>query len=243
MEKLINYPRRRVVRNILKNLIRLAFLTISDFVVQGKENLPKSGPLMVIGNHFNFLDPVAVIGSMPYPLEFVGGTQMPNAPVGLAWVTQLYGLLPVHRGTISREMLFASKKILDQEGVLAIFPEAGSWAQVLRPARPGAAYLASCTKAAILPLGLDGFTEVFPSLRAGKRACVTVNIGKPLEPMFVSDRGESDRGKLAEIGDVLMRSIAELIPPEKRGHYSADAAVRLAAQSTDIYPWRTIQEK
>lgn len=243
MKKLIQYPRRRVVRTILKNMIRAAFLTISDFVVQGKENLPKTGPLMVIGNHFNFLDPVAVISTMPYPIEFVGGTQMPNAPMGLAWITRLYGVLPVHRGSISREMLFASKKILDQKGVLAIFPEAGSWAQVLRPARPGAAYLASCTKAAILPLGLDGFTEVFPCLRAGKRARVIVNIGKPLEPMFVSERGESDRGKLAEIGNVLMTSIADLIPPERRGHFSTDAAIRMAAQGTEIYPWDTIQEK
>jgi len=28
-----------------------------------------------------------------------------------------------------------------------------------------------------------------------------------------------------------------LIPPERRGHYSNDPAIRLAAQGTEIYPW------
>jgi len=34
-----------------------------------------------------------------------------------------------------------------------------------------------------------------------------------------------------------MRHIAELIPPEKRGHYSDDPAIREAAMGTEIYPW------
>lgn len=34
-----------------------------------------------------------------------------------------------------------------------------------------------------------------------------------------------------------MRHIAELIPPEKRGWYSSDPAIREAAKGTEIYPW------
>jgi hypothetical protein len=34
-----------------------------------------------------------------------------------------------------------------------------------------------------------------------------------------------------------MRHIAELIPPEKRGHYSDDPAIREAARGTELYPW------
>ncbi len=40
-----------------------------------------------------------------------------------------------------------------------------------------------------------------------------------------------------EIGHDIMRHIAELLPPEKRGHYSDDLAIRAAAQGTEIYPW------
>lgn len=233
----INYPRRRVVRTVLKQLIRSVFSAISDFEISGQENLPPEGPLMVIGNHFSFLDPVAVIGAVPYPIEYVGGAQMPNAPKAVSWISRVYGVLPVHRGSVSRETLFASRKVLDQKGVLGIFPEAGSWATVLRPARPGAAYLASCTQAKILPVGLDGLVDVFPALRKGKRARVRINFGKPFGPLFVSSRGETDRTRLADIGQMMMKSIAELIPEERRGHYSSNEAIRLAARGTEIYPW------
>jgi hypothetical protein len=34
-----------------------------------------------------------------------------------------------------------------------------------------------------------------------------------------------------------MRSIAELLPEEKKGFYSDDPAIRKAAKGTEIYPW------
>jgi hypothetical protein len=39
------------------------------------------------------------------------------------------------------------------------------------------------------------------------------------------------------IGHEIMRHIAELLPPEKRGHYSDDPAIREAAKGTEVYPW------
>jgi len=38
-------------------------------------------------------------------------------------------------------------------------------------------------------------------------------------------------------GHEIMRHIAELIPPEKRGHYSDNPVIREAAKGTEIYPW------
>jgi hypothetical protein len=42
---------------------------------------------------------------------------------------------------------------------------------------------------------------------------------------------------LDEIGHEIMRHIAEMLPPEKRGHYSNDPVIRAAAKGTEIYPW------
>jgi len=39
-----------------------------------------------------------------------------------------------------------------------------------------------------------------------------------------------------------MRRIAELIPPERRGHYSDDPAIREAAQGTEVFPWADAPE-
>jgi len=61
-----------------------------------------------------------------------------------------------------------------------VFPEAGAWATTLRPPRLGASLLALRTGAPLLPIGLDGLINVFPSLRKGKRAKVTIRVGAVL---------------------------------------------------------------
>ena len=139
MTQNITYPRRVLIRRALKSLSRIAFALLSDFEIQGEENLPSKGPLLVIANHFSFIDPVAVLRTLPYPIEFVGGAEFPHAPAIVKSIPQWWGYYPVFRGTGSRFALRAAEEILKQDGVLGIMPEGGSWAEVLRPARPGAA--------------------------------------------------------------------------------------------------------
>lgn len=237
------YPRRRIVRSILRNLIRLTFSGISDFQIEGQENLPTTGPLLVVANHFSFLDPVAVIRATPWPLDFLGGTRTPNAPLAIDWVRQVYGIVPVFRGSVSRETFIASESILAQNGVLGIFPEGGSWATVLRPARPGTAFLASQTGAKILPVGLEGFDDFFPRLRKGNRPKAIVRFGKTFGPIQINVRNRENRRELDEAGHEIMRHIADLIPPKKRGYYSDDPLIREAALGTEIYPWENLQEE
>ncbi|MFW6135360.1 MAG: lysophospholipid acyltransferase family protein [Chloroflexota bacterium] len=231
------YPRRRLIRSALQELVHGTFAVLADLCVTGRENLPARGPLLVVANHFSFIDPVAMIRAVPWPIEFVGGLQMPNAPASVTWLPNLWGYYPVHRGSFSTDALRAAEAVLEQGGVLGIFPEAGNWATVLRPARPGAAFLAARTGAPILPMGFAGLNDLFPSLRRGRRARVTIRIGKPFGPFRAEGRGRERRPKLDAIGHQIMERIAQLIPPEKRGHYSDDPAIRAAARGTEIYPW------
>jgi 1-acyl-sn-glycerol-3-phosphate acyltransferase len=170
-------------------------------------------------------------------MEFVGGAVNPHAPKSVLFLPRLWGFLPVKRGTGSTFALREAEKVLNRGGILGIFPEAGNWAQVLRPARPGAAYLVSRTDAKILPIGLDNFDQLFPSLKKFKRAKLTVRIGKPYRPVQVTGKGPERRRQIDALGHEMMGKIAELIPPEKRGHYSDDPAIREAAKGTEIYPW------
>jgi 1-acyl-sn-glycerol-3-phosphate acyltransferase len=234
--------RRVIVRPVLKFFIRLAFTLLVRFEVSGKENLPQRGPLIVVANHFNFLDPVVLINVLPYSTEFIGGTEMPNAPALARIFPMLYGILRVHRGSVSREALTNGENMVKKGGVLGIFPEAGSWAQVLRPARPGAALLAVRTGAQIVPLGLDGVENIFP-FRLGRRARVRINIGEPFGPFTEDIRGRDGREKLDGIGHSMMEGIKRLIPANKHGYYSDDPNIRLAARGTEIYPWDNITEK
>ncbi len=236
------YPRRRAIRSILKAGIAAAMAILADVRILGREHLPKEGPLLIVGNHFSFLDPVILIRSAPYPLEFVGGPTTPNAPPWAEVFRKAYGILQIRRGASSRDGLLAAETVLKQKGVLAIFPEGGSWAAVLRPPRPGAALLAARTNAKIIPVGLDGLVDLFPQARRGRRARVTVRFGEPFGPLTLERRDASIRERMDEIGHEMMRRIALLIPPERRGFYSDNPAVREAAKGAEVYPWELTAE-
>ena len=241
MTQKITYPRRVLIRRTLKSLSRIAFALLSDFEIKGEENLPSKGPLLVIANHFSFIDPVAVLRTLPYPIEFVGGAEFPHAPTIVKSIPQWWGYYQVFRGTGSRFALRAAEEILKQDGVLGIMPEGGSWAEVLRPARPGAAFLASQTGARVLPLGIYGLNDIFP-IKLGERPKAIVNIGKPVGPFEVTGKGRDRRKQLDEIGIDLMKAIAALIPDHFRGFLADDPAIRAAAKGTEFYPWKDLVE-
>jgi 1-acyl-sn-glycerol-3-phosphate acyltransferase len=240
-EPMIKYPRRQPLRRFLRGVNHVLFGLLADLEVHGQENLPEGGPLLVTLNHFSFVDPPLIVRITPYPIEVLAGARMPNAPFFGNWIMKLWGYFPVYRGTSSRYGLRAAESVLAQGGVLGIAPEGGSWATVLRPPRPGAAFLAVRSQAKILPIGIDGATELFPSLGKLRRARVTARIGKPYGPFQVESRGQKRREQLDEIGHEIMRRIAELIPPEKRGYYSDDPAIREAAKGTEIFPYGALE--
>ncbi|HHE72039.1 MAG TPA: 1-acyl-sn-glycerol-3-phosphate acyltransferase [Chloroflexi bacterium] len=236
------YPRRRWIRAAIHHLTYGIFRVLADFQVVGGENLPERGPLLVVGNHFSFLDPVAMVSVVPWPMEFVGGFRVPNAPSAVAWLRKMWGYYPVYRGTGSQIAFRAAQAILEQGGILGIFPEGSSGAAVLRPPRPGAAFMAARAGVRVLPFGLDGLTEVFPALRRGRRARVTIRVGKLFGPFTVEGRGRARRAMIDAIGHEIMRRIAELLPHSRRGYYSSDPVLRAEALEAAYYPWDEVQE-
>ncbi len=229
------YPRRRVIRFLLKQMIKATYRLISDFRVEGQENAPTTGPLIVVANHFHFADPAALIRALPWPLEFFGATRFADAPWFAAWLPKVWGYYAVHRGAASTQAVHAAEGVLSQKGIIGIFPEGGSWAQVLRPARLGAALLAVETGAYLLPVGLDGLTELFPL--SARRPPVTVRIGPVFGPYTATGRGRERRGQLEAIGADMMQHIQALLPPERHGVFSADPQLREAAQTAAVYPF------
>jgi hypothetical protein len=71
---------------------------------------------------------------------------------------------------------------------------------------------------------------------------VTIQIGKPFGPFHLEASGRASRAAIDEVGHEIMRRIAELIPPERRGYYSNDPSVREAAKGTEVYPWDGVVE-
>ena len=227
------YPRRRAIRFVLKTLARIAFALVGRLEVTGRENIPASGPVILVANHFHFADPVALLVLPRRQIEFIGGFRFVGAPWIVRFIPHLWGYFPAFRGGYSRSTLRSALGVLEQGGIVALFPEGGSWAATLRPGRPGAAYLAVESQVRVVPIGLDGFTGLFRSWRPRLR----VTVGRPIGPFQVSADPAARRAGIDAVTEEIMRAIAALIPPEGRGVYSDDPAVREAAQAVAAFPF------
>lgn len=232
-QKAIAYPRRTALRFFLRMLAGIAFLVVGRLQIEGRENLPKSGPFILVGNHFHFADPVALLWLSRRQVEFIGGFRFVFAPKLVHFLPHLWGYFPAFRGGYSRQTLRSALDVLAQDGIVALFPEGGCWAQILRPPRPGAAFLALEAGVPVVPVGLDGFTLLFKRWRP----VLSVKIGKPLGPFTREKLNTWRRSETGQIGEEIMRAIAALIPEARHGVYAADPALREAAKEAAIFPF------
>ena len=231
------YPRRRVMRWFLRSLALLAFKLVGRLEVRGSQNMPAEGPVILAANHFHFADPVALLSLTRRQVEFVGGFRFPNAPFIVKFIPSLWGYFPVRRGAYSRASLDYSVAVLRKRGVVGIFPEGGSWAQVLRPPRGGLGYITMESGARIVPVGLTGFENLFRQWRPK----LVIAIGEPLEMDLPENSQSLSHGERREsyeaIGEQVMRAIAAQLPEHYHGVYSQDVESRKAAQEVSAYPF------
>ncbi|MBN2502667.1 MAG: 1-acyl-sn-glycerol-3-phosphate acyltransferase, partial [Anaerolineales bacterium] len=159
------YPRRHVQRYFLRGLAYVVFGLLLDLQIEGWEHVPKRGPLLVVCNHFNGLDAALVVRVAPWLLEFLADFEMPNVPGWMKFITDVWGTFPVNENNASRSALRAAEATLAQNGVVMIFPEGRLGEPVLRPPKPGVAFLAARSGAPVLPMAIVGSTEVFAAWR------------------------------------------------------------------------------
>jgi 1-acyl-sn-glycerol-3-phosphate acyltransferase len=236
-------PITKLTRPIVKQLIAIALALTSKVEITGRKNIPAAEPFLMVANHFSHVDPLLVIHTFPRNLEFWGGLNLPHVPPLLRILPKLWGFYPVNRGGVSRDAIIAARNVLAKGGIFGVFPEAGAWASVLRPARQGAALLAAQTGVRIVPVGISGADEVLQNIkRPFYRPSVAVRIGSPIGPFTINGNSRISREELETISGQIMRAIAALLPPERHGVYSDDPVFRAAAQKVAQYPWEDKRE-
>jgi 1-acyl-sn-glycerol-3-phosphate acyltransferase len=199
---------------------------ITRIKVEGAfDEIPATGPLIVASNHASNFDAV-VVGSWLTPrlgrrIHWLGKKELFDWPV-VGWVAAHGGVHPVDRDAADIEAFRLAKRILDDGQVLFIFPE-GTRSRdgaVQRP-RDGAAVLALRTGAPILPIGIGGSNGVWP--RGQKLphpgGQVTVRVGRPFRVADELPPGTDRKAAKGLATDLIMRRIAELLPPAQRGVY------------------------
>ena len=223
------WPRRRIIRGILRFGIKVAASILVNWEVNGLENIPEIGPLLIVGNHFHFLDTVAPIHWTHWPLEFIGDFEMPNAPPIMRLFPNLWQTLKIEQGTPNFEALRASEAILAQNGVLVVYPEGHVHSGPLQRALPGAAYIALRMGVPILPLGTisDNDWKLLKTMPEKKRRLgVYTKVGKCFGPIESENRLRPSRAEIKSAGDLIMTRIAALLPKEYRGKFDPDLVDR-----------------
>lgn len=219
------WPRRRLIRGLFKAGIDFFASILTRWEVSGRENIPAEGPLLIVGNHFHFLDTIAPIHVTRWPLEFIGDFEMPNAPPLMRFFPNNWQTLKIEQGTPNFEALNASEAILAQGGVLVIYPEGHVHSGPLNPALPGAAFMALRTGVPILPMGTisDGDWQIFKTMREKKRRLrVFTRIGEVFGPLETQRPGRPDKEEIEAAGQLIMTRIAGLLPKAYRGTFDPE---------------------
>lgn len=199
-----------------KLLVGAFFRTSTHLQVKGKENVPRKGAVLVVSNHLNFNDPPLLGAFLGRQVAFMAKEELFRfRPLG-CFLSSL-GAFAVHRGRLDRKAISQSAQVLAEGRALVMFPEATRSPNAkLQRAFPGSALIASRQAVSVLPVGIFG-TERLKGLWIFRRPRITVNIG----PTFSLTKGGSKvtKDELAEHTELIMRRIAELLPPEYRGVY------------------------
>ena len=211
---LIKYPRRTIIRRILKGFASLLVGLLIRIEVKGSENFPKSGPFIVVGNHVSSLEPILMLILVPQQLEYLGSGDIPIDPK-MSFITSLYQFIPIMRGQIDQKGLGEALKVLSQNGVLGIFPEGGIWEKSLKEPKLGTSWIAHKSKAPVLPIGFVGMNDAMQKALSLQRPKITVNIGKLVlyEELFSEDL--SLRLSTGKGATKIMEKISDLLPLEE----------------------------
>jgi 1-acyl-sn-glycerol-3-phosphate acyltransferase len=200
-----------------KFFVNVFFKAFTRWNVNGKNNIPRKEPVIVVCNHLTFAEPLIIHILLHRPAYFAAKAGFFKFRP-LAIIMRSFGTFPVQQGKADRDTIRLMESYLKQGSVLGIFPEGTRSRQdELLPALNGAALVAHRTGVSILPIGIYGTEQMRKRWWIFKRPVITINIGKPFK--LPEGNGKMDR---AEATDIIMKSIADLLPAEYHGAYRED---------------------
>jgi 1-acyl-sn-glycerol-3-phosphate acyltransferase len=210
-------------------LVKAVAFVFARVEVQGKEKMPRQGPLILASNHFNNADPPLLAAAMPRRLVYMAKHEMFQWPI-LGMMARLAGAFPVRRSEADLGALRMATAVLREGKVLAMFPEGTrSKDGRLHEAHPGTALLALRSEVPIMPVAISG-TESVSIIRLplyllrGRRPHVRVVLG---DPFFLPPIERVTAEEATRCTDIIMGRIAAMLPPSQRGEYAKDVPAEI----------------
>jgi 1-acyl-sn-glycerol-3-phosphate acyltransferase len=208
---------RRWFRGFARGLCWLIITICTKRTVEGLENFPREGPILVVINHLGDADAPLLVGSVPASLDALGKIELYDYPV-LGKLMDWYGVIWLHRGQADLRAIRAALDGLAEGRIIVVAPE-GRYSLIggLEEGSQGAAYLAYKADVPILPVVVIGTENksVYSHLKRLRRAPVTFRVGKAFRISQQANRQEVVRKGTRQV----MESLANLLPESYRGVY------------------------
>jgi 1-acyl-sn-glycerol-3-phosphate acyltransferase len=195
------------IRGIVTALVHLR--------VEGRENLPRSGPYILVSNHINWKDPPLISIFLDRSVRYMAKIQAFGYPL-LGYLVRATGAFPVRRGEGDRRALVTALRVLGGGQILGFFPEGhrSENATLLR-GKPGVGFIASrVPDAPLVPIAMIGTKQSLLRLIFGGHAVLRVG-----RPFHLTDLTEDERRDEQAVTDAVMTRVASLLPEEMRGAY------------------------
>lgn len=214
----------------VKTWVRLIVAFASRGSVEGMENVPKTGPCILVSNHLNIADPPVISARFPRRIVWMAKKELFDMPVlGLMYV--LSGQIPVRRFSADLKALRLARRALQRGHVLGMFPEGTRSRDFhLHRAEPGSALIALRSGVPIVPCAIWGTERVKIPRDLFRVNRVSMRVGKPF---MLPETKRPTKEEIENGSNEIMRRIAELLPASYRGEYAGEGKAPMAATTGD----------
>ncbi|MBR3229760.1 MAG: 1-acyl-sn-glycerol-3-phosphate acyltransferase [Bacilli bacterium] len=151
----------RITRPIIKVFINIVFRP--KYI--GLDNIPKSGSVVLAGNHTKFFDPLLVMSCTGRTVHFLAKDSLNKGFKKIIFKNM--GIIPVNRSIHDKDALRKAKEFLNKGALIGIFPEGtvNKSSDVILPFKIGAVKMAHDTDSLIVPFTIKGKFRLFNNLR------------------------------------------------------------------------------
>ncbi len=157
-----NIPGPSIVYSTVYLVGKAVVHLLYSVVVEGEENLPSSGPFILLANHASYLDPVFLVAACNRYVRFFTTGEMVRTRFG-KWFFNGMGSIPTSRYKVDSGSVRAFLSALKRREILGIFPEGErTWDGNPLPINSTVMRLLKRADAPLIAARIDGSYAAYP---------------------------------------------------------------------------------